>query len=115
MGSGVTVIHPYRSNDLVNAPPPNSFVALVWRWILLRRADRIEAEERKATLQLAARPKRVSIHMVRLSTSYPFMPERVAVEECPGKSAPRPSGVSMINAYDYWLCSTEHCCCEVFE
>ena len=41
---------PYRASDIVNAPPPNGIVALIWRWILLRRAERLEAEERKVPL-----------------------------------------------------------------
>lgn len=106
---------PYRSADIVNAPPPRGFIALLWRWILLRRADRIEAEERKATLALVAPRKRVTIHMVRTSAYAPYVAERVTVSACPGKSAPRPSDVSDSHVCDYWLCSETHCCCEVSE
>lgn len=105
---------PYRSSDLVNAPPPGSLVALIWRWLLLRRADRIDREEKKSALQLEARnSQRVTIHMRRETTIDPFVPFRVNVTACPGKSAPRPENVNHHDVRDYWLCSADWCCCEV--
>lgn len=106
---------PYRASDIVNAAPPSGFVALLWRWILLRRADRIEAEERKTTLALESPRKRVTIHMVRSSGFAPYKAERVTVSSCPGKSAQRPRDVGSHYVFDYWLCTADNCCCEVQE
>jgi hypothetical protein len=110
---------PYRASDIVNAPPPNGIVALIWRWILLRRAERLEAEERKVPLALVApvpkSEKRVTIRMVRSDGFAPYKVERVVVSSCPGKSAQRPSDVSHHFVFDYWLCTDKHCCCEVQE
>ena len=107
---------PYRSADIVNAPPPRGFIALLWRWILLRRADRIEAEERKVTLALVApvpkSAKRATIRMVRPTIGAPYEVHRVAVAQCPGNSAPRPK-TEMLACTDYWLCTADNCCCEV--
>lgn len=111
---------PYRASDIVNAPPPNGLVALLWRWILLRRADRIEAEERKVPLALPVvapvpqSAKRVTIRMVRPTIGAPYEVHRIAVAQCPGKSAPRPK-TEMLACTDYWLCTADHCCCEVQE
>lgn len=102
---------PYRSSDIVNAPPPSTLVALLWRWILLRRADRVEREERATVIALEAPRKRVTIHMRRGSVMDPFKPHREEVSACPGKSAPRPENID--TARDYFLCTAEHCCCEV--
>lgn len=112
---------PYRASDIVNAPPPRGFIALLWRWILLRRADRIEAEERKVTLALPVvapipkSSKRVTIRMVRSDGFAPYKIERVVVSSCPGKSAQRPADVAHHFVFDYWLCTANNCCCEVSE
>lgn len=107
---------PYRSSEIVEGPPPKSLVALLWRWILLRRADRIEANERKAMLALEA-PKptrrRVTIHMRRSGYASPYEPYRVEIAACPGKSIARPKNIHDNSVLDYWLCTPDHCCCEV--
>lgn len=107
---------PYRSSEIVEGPPPKSFVALLWRWILLRRADRFEAEERRATLALdspKSTKRRVTIHMRRTSGHYPYEPYRIEVGACPGKSIARPVDIHDKNVLDYWLCTADRCCCEV--
>lgn len=112
---------PYR-DPVLDEPPPRGFVALIWRWLLLRRQDRLDREYRQSP-QLEApvapsipqKPRRVrTTHMVRDSWMKPFHAETVEMCGCPGKGDNRPDSRGS-TALSYWVCTQDNCCCEVLD
>ena len=104
-------MNPYR-DPVMDEPAPTGFVALIWRWILLRRADRME----NAARQLAPpkKPRVRTIHMVRDHSTKPFQPVIVEMNGCPGKGGQRPDSEGTL-ATSYWVCTPNNCCCEIIE
>lgn len=101
----------YRENARID-DAPRGWVALVWRWLMLRRQDRFDREAK------ALPPKRTgvkAVQMTRATIFVPYRPVTVILPACPGKNTPRPRDVNHPSVQDYWLCTPGHCCCEVIE
>lgn len=100
----------YRENALPD-DAPRGWVELVWRWLMLRRQDRLDRETK--ALDAPKRQRLRATHMVRSYSHEPYTAATVVVSACPGKSIRPPKDINGFDVRDYWLCTPEHCCCEV--